>query len=289
MRRSLWAIGERTISGQYRRIMSAGDLNIEDSDILKLYSAGDIDIKNCFIKKLRAAGDIKAVNSNFDDISLAGDIKLEGETKAGIFAVCGDLNAEYLSCKVLRNYAKNSKTINNGRPLNSKISGFIKAETFENFTDITMEFEYEFNNIISKCRLEIPGSLECERLYSFGEISADEINADYIYVKPLASSEISNITGSEIVISKSFNQDKIFKLLPKSIDFAYYNDILSRPSSIMSIGSIEADKVYADYLKADFISGGEIVIGDLCIIEKVEYSKSIQISPKAVVNEVVKL
>lgn len=289
MRKNLWALGSRSISGQYRRIMSAGDLNIEDSDVLKLYSAGDIDIKNSSVKKLRAAGDVRAVNVSFDNVSAIGDIVLKGETKADVFVACGNITSEFLSCKVLRNFAKSTKMIRGGSALNGRMSGFFKAETFENFTDTSMEFEYEFKNIINKCRLSAAGPLECERLFSFGELSAKEINADFIYIRPFSSSSVDSIAGSEIIISGDFKQNKLFKSIPKSVNLSYYDSTLSRQPSIMNVKSLEADRISVDHLKADIISGEEVVIGDLCIVERVEYSKSIKISPKAVVNEEVRV
>ena len=59
--------------------------------------------------------------------------------------------------------------------------------------------------------------------------------------------------------------------------------------SIMSVTEIEGDKIEVEYIKADYVSGIDVVIGDLCIIEKVEYKNSIKISEKAVVNEIIKL
>ncbi|HHV97372.1 MAG TPA: hypothetical protein GXX37_13040 [Clostridiaceae bacterium] len=296
---NLWVLGERFISGKYRRIMAAGGLKIEDSNILKLYSAGEIDIKNSTIKKLRAAGEIKGTNVNLGNVSIAGDIKLTGEVKADVLVACGDLTAEYLSCKVLRNFAKRSSKNNrwvrsgsiagDGNRTVGEFSGFFKAETFENFKDTVIDFEYEFVNIISKCRLTSLNAIKCERLFSFSQICADEVNADYVYIKPHSTSKISMLAGSEIIISEEFKSIKLFKSLPKSVDFTYYKDILSLPSSIMSVETIEADKIFVEKLKANLISGAEIVIGDLCIIDKVEYSQSIKISPKAVVNEVIKI
>ena len=289
MFKNLWAVGDRSISGEYRRVMSAGDLNIENSNILKLYSAGDINIKDTYIKKLHAAGDIKAANSSFKYVNTAGDIKLVGEVKADIFITSGNISAEFLSCKVLRNHVKSQSYTKNSNASNGKLSGFFKAFTFENFKDTAIDFDYEFKNIISKCNFSVPGLLKCEKLFSFSQISADEINADFVYIKPSSSSRINIITGSEVVISESFKQNKCFKSLPKSVSFEHYKSILSQPSTIMNVESIEADKIFIEKLNADFISGEEIIIGDLCIIEKVEYSKNIKISPKAIVNEVVKL
>jgi len=286
MKRNLLTIGNRSIWGEYNKIMTIGELDIEDSNILKLYSIGEFSIKNSFIKKLRMIGEIKGENVSFDNVNMIGEIDLKGETKADVFVFFGNVKADYLCCRVLRNNIKksNSKLKSNGKML-----GVFKAETYENFASTNLDCEVEFKNIINKGIIFSLNSIECERLYSFGEIVVDEIFADYVYIKPYDVSKVNNINGSNIVISHKFKNNNSFKSLPKSLDFVHYKNIISKPSSIMNVNSIEGDRIRIDHINADLICGGEVIIGDLCLIDRVEYSKSIKISPKAVVNEVVKL
>ena len=116
----------------------------------------------------------------------------------------------------------------------------------------------------------------------------DTVATVSLSIKPLASSKITDIRGGQIIISGRFPNDSVFKSLPKSVNTQPYKDIINQPTSVMHINSVEADSIYAESIRADRISGEDIVIGDLCIIERVEYGKHIRISEKAIVNEVVK-
>ena len=57
----------------------------------------------------------------------------------------------------------------------------------------------------------------------------------------------------------------------------------------MSLTSIEGDTINIEATNAELVSGMDVIIGDLCIFERVEYSNAIRISEKAIVNEVVKI
>ena len=83
----------------------------------------------------------------------------------------------------------------------------------------------------------------------------------------------------------SFVPDQKWHALPKTISYKKKKGA----SKIIPIPVIEADFIHIEYTKANLVSGQDVIIGDLCIIERVEYRNSIKISEKSVVNEVVKL
>ena len=97
------------------------------------------------------------------------------------------------------------------------------------------------------------------------------------------------VTGTNITISAARHLDKNFKSLPKSLPNSYYTRLDTLPVSLMVLSSIEGDNISIDHVKADLVSGLNVKIGDLCIIDRVEYKENIKISEKAIVSEVVKL
>lgn len=286
MNKNVWALGNRTISGDVNNVYAAGNLDINEANIKKLRVAGEININDSYIDKLNVAGNIKVANGNFGDVKVVGNVEINGYSKALTVSVSGILKAEFLECKVLRN-SINRSVIENNNILSYK--GFFKAKTFENLYPFNMNCEFQFSNIISSNLLQYNGILECDRFYSFEEIQVEGINAEFIYIKPSEKINIESIFGSEIIISNKFKADKDFEMLPMTISPSLYRSSNKTKSSIMSATEIEGDKIEIEYVKADYISGMDVVIGDLCIIEKVEYKNSIKISERAIVNEVIKL
>ncbi|HBI74199.1 MAG TPA: hypothetical protein DEG06_08580 [Lachnospiraceae bacterium] len=93
------------------------------------------------------------------------------------------------------------------------------------------------------------------------------------------------LAGSRVMIKNEFLPDKVFQSIPKSQTYRK----IKGEKDMVSVESIEADQIQIECTKARLVSGLDVVIGELCIIERVEYRNSIRISEKAVVNEVVKV
>lgn len=288
MRRNIFALGNRSLNGSFDRILLAGDLNMEDSSVKSLYGAGDIDIRNSTIRKGRAAGNMNAANCSFGNFKAAGDVNMTGICKADFFVVVGGLRAEYLECRVLRHYMIKEKKNMNGMPSVIEFKGSFKAQTFENMYPFRLNCDFDFKNIISKSELIYDGVLECERLYSFAAVKMEGVNAEFIYMKPHDDSKIESVMGTHIVISEKWRPDKEFRMIPKSVPASHYHALPELPDSIMTLSEIEGDKIHIDNVKADLVRGIDVEIGDLCVVERVEYKSGIKISDKAIVNEVIK-
>lgn len=286
MKKNIWALGNRIISGEVDRVYAAGNLDISEANIKKLHSAGEVKVNESFINKLNVAGNVEAISSNFGDMRIVGNVQIKGHSKALTVAVTGTLNAEFLECNVLRNSIKGPVKERNNI---LSYKGFLKAKTFENLYPFNMNCEFEFNNIISATLFQYDGILECERFYSFEEIQLEGVNAEFIYIKPSKKINIESLFGSQIIINNNFKSDKEFESIPKTMSLKIYKSGNESNNSIMSVTEIEGDKIQIEYVKADYISGMDVEIGDLCIVEKVEYKNSINISEKAVVNEIIKL
>ncbi|HOJ11631.1 MAG TPA: hypothetical protein PK733_13700 [Clostridiales bacterium] len=280
MRRNMVVLGNRSIQGSFGRILSAGEIIIKDSTIKSLYCAGDTDIKNSSAEKVRCAGDIDASSTNFISFKAAGDVNLKGICKAETAVITGSLNAELFQCNVLRNSSRNSK-------INGVLewSGGLQAETFESLYSFTLNCDYEFKNIISSAILNCNNEIVCENFYSFGGLSAQALNAENIFILINDDISLECIVGSNIRISNTFNPDKKFKNIPKSASYGK----LAGSGNIIIVNVIEGDNIIIENTKSELVSGMDVFIGDLCIIEKVEYRNSVRISEKAVVNEVVKI
>jgi hypothetical protein len=280
MSRNMVVLGSRSIQGSFGRILSAGEIIIKGGTIKSLYCAGDTDIINSSAEKVRCAGDIDASNANFISFKAAGDVSLKGICKAETAIITGSLNAELFKCNVLRNSSRNTKTTGV-----FEWSGNLQAETFESLYSFTLNCDYEFKNIISSAILNCNNEIVCENFYSFGGLNAQSLNAENIFILINDDISLESIVGSNIRISNTFNPDKKFKTIPKS---AYYGK-LTGSGNIIMVNAIEGDNIIVENMKSELVSGMDVFIGDLCIIEKVEYRNNVCISEKAVVNEVVKI
>lgn len=282
MRRNLIVVGERCIEGNYGRVMAAGALRIDNSDIRALYLAGETSIHRSAVHKLFGSGQVNADCVSFGNIKVAGQVNLQGICKGDTLIVTGDLSAEFLECRILRSSPVGSKV----RKGHFVWWGTLKAETFENLYALDLSScDYEFKNIISSAFLSYNGEIACDNFYSFGGLCCEGINAENITVIINDDISLQSVAGSNIRISKAFQADRLFKSIPKS--FKYKN--FTSDCGIVYIPSIEGDAISIEYTRSDVVSGVDVVIGDLCIIDRVEYTSSIVISEKAVVNEVVRL
>ena len=286
MKRNYWIVGDRSISGKIGKVKAAGDVSAFDADIAKLHVAGNLDIVNSFVQKLRAAGEVNAEDTDFGYCKAAGDVNIKGISKADTFVIVGDLSADLLECRLLRNASKG--TVRTGKNF-FEFSGSFKAETFESLFAFRLNCKYDFKNIVTAAEFFYDGVLECENFYSFNVIEMEGVNAEKIHIYPSSASKLEIATGTNINISTTRGLDRVFKSLPKSLSNAYYTRLKLLPVSIMTLISIEGDNINIDHVKADRVSGLNVKIGDLCVIDRVEYKGNIEVSEKAIINEVIKL
>lgn len=276
------ALGDRRIQGEYGSILGAGSLIIADSQVRSVTCAGSMQVTRSIIGKLSCVGASEMENAEVDHLKATGEANFKGVCKGNIIAISGWLSADYLECNILKNglYRGSDKKYRA-----SALSGSIKAETLENYLPMMLNFDYNFQNIISFAQISSKDEIACENFYGFQGVSAPEVNAENIFILTTEEVSVNQLAGSRVTINSEFIPDKLYKSLPKTMA----NRKMQGYKKIISISSIEADMVNIEYTKASQVFGQDVVIGDLCIIDRVEYGHSIKISEKAVVNEVVKV
>lgn len=284
MKHNMISLGQRAIQGDYYTVLAAGELRLQDSRIKHLNIAGQVEAVKSYLEKVRCAGQFLASEIQFTKLAVTGSAELKGICKGDTVKIAGSVTADYLECRILCNGTgnRNSKPTQN---TNNHWQGVFHTDTFENCGDLQMNFEYRADSIISHAGLRSLNELECENFYSFSDLTAEAVNADRIFLLTQASIKVGLLTGTTVMIKKDFKADKSFRGIPKTVAYMRQN----RPNQMVYINVIEADHIEVEYTKAELVSGDEIIIGDLCIIDRVEYRRSITISDKAIVNEVVKV
>jgi hypothetical protein len=284
MKHNVISFGQRAIQGDYNTVLAAGELRLQDSRIKHLCVAGQVEAVKSFLGRVHCAGEFLANEIQFTRLTVAGDSKLRGICKGDRVTIAGSVTADFLECHILCNSTGNRNT-KYRQNTNNYWQGVFHTDTFENCGDLQMNFEFRAGSIISHAGLRSLNELECENFYSFSDLEAEAVNADRIFLLTRASVKVGQLTGSKVMIKRDFKADKLYKGIPKRTTYRRQN----KPNQMIHIRTIEADQVCVEYTRAELISGDEIIIGDLCIIDRVEYRRSITISEKAVVNEVVKV
>ncbi len=279
-------IGEKTACGNYRRILSAGEIHLSESKTRSIYAAGEVNLNNAQIKKIRAAGEVNAKDCAVGNAKVVGEINFKGICKGGTIAFMGELNSESLECRILKTMKQSSVAKNNGKPFTSaSINGYVKAVTFEQLIGVKLNCDYSFTNIISTALLSSADEIVCDTLHSFGGINTECINADKVFILLNPNIHVNTITGTIITVSNTFRPDKAFSAIPKTSNYVS----ISVEREIVEINEIEGDSISLQCVKAQSVRGSDIVIGDMCIIDTVEYSGKLTVSKKAVVNNTIKL
>lgn len=279
MRRNSIAIGEKHMEGDYNRILAAGDVSLTASTANKLYAAGSVKLRNTKVKKLRCAGEFDGDTVTIGTGKFSGNSSFHGVCSADSLVVSGAIKAEYLECRSLRNGSLKAKPGES-----SSMSGFFKATTFENIVSLNLNCEYEFETMIVSEVLTSSNEIACTNFYGFGKVIAPCINAETVFLLASAGTKVNELAGTDIIVSNVFKIDKAFKIHPKSIK---YKNLIT-DIEIINIDVISGDKVSLKGVRSHSVSGIDVEIGDLSIIEEVVYQKSIKISDKAVVGRVLK-
>lgn len=187
--------------------------------------------------------------------------------------------------------AKNSDTKSSDTKsrFDSRFSGSITAQTFENLCDFNLDFQYKFTNIISLKPLSSEDIVECENFYSFHKLDLEGINAENIVIHPQDEAKVGQIMGSNIRIGGGYEMDESFHQIPISIDVSRIKRELSMKPAILYTDSIEGDQIHINDIYVQRVSGDTIYVGPNCTIDKIEYRDTISISPEAKVGEIIKL
>lgn len=277
------ALGDRHYEGSYNRLAIAGDATITNSEVNKVYCAGDLVITRSSIRNLKFAGDLVADTFTVGMLRGAGDATLSGICKVDNCLMLGNIECDMLECVIMQNGPDSEKimTKSNRTPT---WSGVFKGETFENFGELDVDGELDFKNIILSHPLSINSEISCENFYLLGGLTFGSVNAEKAFILASSNVKLDSITGGTITVKKAFKPDKEFKNIKKN---GKYKNLYS-DNSITTIDSIEADYIYVENAKCKNICGINVVIGPLCIVDRVEYQDTIDISDKAIVNEVIK-
>lgn len=216
--------------------------------------------------KISGAGAIGA--GEYDDVRISGSAKSEGLILCKSFHLSGSFSGGEVECSEDFHVSGAGKFAGNIRAKEIHVSGAIKTEGNMKGKEIKLSGAIKTGGDVEAEEIKISGEVNCGGL----------INAERLYVNldSTASSTAENIGGSKITIEKGKSGGFFCRLLKKSGKF-----IVSE--------SIEGDKIDIEYTKAKTVTGRNVKIGEKCEIGLVQYSESIEISPKAKIGKCEKI
>lgn len=274
--------------GVFGRVLAAGSMEAENCTMEKLKIAGSARLRDCTVDAAKVAGSLSAANLTCRSLHIAGSVHLQGECTAEMTVRLGSLRAEYLRTGVLRDFPlkKWVQVQDNGE---GACEGTVDIGTFEHGLPGTLAAETRCHTIISAAPLTAEKGIGCEALFSFDVLEAAEINGDVVWIRPSRENRVGCIEGGCVIVCGGM-PDAGWLPQQHSVTEKQWAKLAGRQDmGIMSVDAIDADSVQVERVKAGRIGGGKVVIGPLCMVDFVEYSESVEISPKAMVGEVIKV
>jgi len=238
-------------------------------------------------EKVAIAGSGKISGGVYESIRIAGTAKINGDVEAktikiaGSCRIDGSAKAEELSiagtCKVTGSVvADEMKTAGS-----SFVERDVKADIFKcaGSQKIGGRLSAKYARISGSCR--VGGDVEADKFISEGSFKiAGLLSADEIDIRLGGNSRAREIGGERISVRR-----KSDGWLPEIIKWA----IGGWGAGILETDLIEGDQVSLEWTRAKAVHGKQIVIGEGCEIERVEYSESLEVDDSAKVRERVKI
>jgi cytoskeletal protein CcmA (bactofilin family) len=167
------------------------------------------------------------------------------------------------------------------------LKGKVNAGLLEVLAKCRTEGCINIKNYLLSGYLETAEDINCENFICLGTVRAPSVNASEIHIYPRAASEIKEVMGTRINISKDF--DKQFFKLKSKYSISRHLRKAARDNTKLKLENIEADDIYLEYTEAAHVSGKNIVIGPGCNIEHLEYIETVKTTAGSIVGKLEKI
>lgn len=234
---------------QVLKISGAGSANGGKYDEVRISGAGEVkgDIE-CRLFKTSGASEVK------------GNVKAQSFEISGASEIKGSVDAEYMKISGASEINGDVTTKDIRVSGSSEIKGALRAET------VTLK---------GACEIEKDCEAEDFKAYGGFEIKG-LLNAGNIEIKIWGGCSVKEIGGEKIDIR--IGNEGVFGFT-KMISMFF-----SKPKGLET-DLIEGDEIYLEETKAKVVRGNNIVIGEGCEIELVEYMGDLRVIANGRVNE----
>lgn len=203
-------------------------------------------------RELRVSGNFRSAGK----VDCSGEVRASGSMLCGGDMKAGDVNVSG-SLKTEGDFAGENVSVSGGL----RVGGAMKAA-----------------EVRSSGGLHVERDLEAERLESYGNLNVGGmVNAETVEIRlSLSESKVGTIGGSTVRVQR-----------PAATGFL--SGILKPGCGLLTCESVEGDLVELSAVKAQVVRGDQVVIGEGCDIELVEYTGTCQVDENARVGSCVKV
>ncbi len=214
-----------------------------------------------------------------DSLSCSGSGKVEGDVVTRSVSCSGAMKVEgSIDCREKLSVTGSFQCNGSAQVQELKCSGGFQAQgkvsggEFQVSGSVKAESGMHCRELRSYGACRVQGDLEGEyvQLKGLTKISG-LLNAETVEISAGASSEIGDIGGSTITVQR---EDSTFRILGFSFG--------RTPSFSLSTNTIEGDRVELEYTAAKVVRGKQVIIGEGCEIDRVEYTETFQARPNTV-------
>lgn len=236
------------------------------------------------------SGDGQVAAGVYEKIRITGSGRLSSGIRCASFHTSGesrgmDIECEQEfqvsgSCSFSRQVKANSVSVSGSFSCGGDIvatqklscSGSIECDGSVRCGILSVSGELEADGDVEADSVEVIGELDCKGL----------LNAETIVLKG-AGMEIGSIGGSKITITRA-------SVVRGMLKVPLLSSVIRHTGGAVTVKEgIEGDEIYLENVEAKKVSGRVVTIGEDCKIDLVQYSESINISPKASVGRTEKI
>jgi cytoskeletal protein CcmA (bactofilin family) len=222
----------------------------------------------------------------FDTINIRGMGTITGKVKAGSIDVDGAGKfQDQVICDEI-NISGTSSFKDEVKTELFKVNGNISVAGDISATEVFIAGIAHFEGTLKSEGIKIEGkctikeNCESEVFDVEGQIKiGGQLNADAIRINTYYKSEINEIVGSAIEVKRSGNI--VTETIAKVLDTVFVNNL--------AVNTIEGDSISIDHTNARVVRGENIVIGENCDVELIEYTDTLKQHPRAKVGEARKM
>ncbi len=227
---------------------------------------------------MRISGSGKIPSGEYEKISISGSGRLYGTVRCVSFSASGTSNGESIECAESFRISGSCSFSDDIAAMEIHSSGSLfcggnltaKGKLIcHGSTKCGESIRCEQLSVAGT--LNVGGDIEAERVKSAGVLNCEGLlNAESIELSADRLMKIGSIGGGNIIIRRK-----------------YFSLFRSRRAIVAS--SIEGDDISLEYVTCPRVAGRIVVIGKGCKIDLVQYSESVEISPRAKVGRVEKV
>ena len=229
------------------------------------------------LNDMNIAGNGTIANGEYNRVNISGMAKILGEIKSksldvsGIAKSFGNINSDNIT--ISGSFRSNSNIESKDK---FEINGTLTCDKGIKGNDIRINGYVKVLSKVQFDRLEVNGGLkavegaEGRKFLLDGAINIEGLlSADSIRINVFKVSKVKEIGGEDIVIKK--------------VKQSLFSNMFFRSKLISDL--IEGDKIYLEKTIAKTVRGEQITIGEGCVIDRVEYTKNLNIIYGAKVKE----